>query len=265
MKSLWIRLGVALGALAFALRIRRRVTLENLARAFPETSAAELRALARAAYVQLGRSLGEILAMRGMSDAQLEQLVRFDGWERYEAVRARGVVCAVGHFGNFELLARAVARRGVSLSIIVRSLQGGFNDWLFGSRIKTGVKHLPDKGSSSAAVALLRRGEVLAIAIDQNMMPKRGIFVPFFGVPACTTPAAAVYAQRADAALIAAFPVRQPDGTHVVKVLGPFETAQKGHSAVEDLTAQLTRAVEDQVRQHPDHWFWLHRRWKTRP
>ena len=106
---------------------------------------------------------------------------------------------------------------------------------------------------------------MLAIAVDQNMRPARGIFVDFFGSPACTTPAAAVYALRSGAPVIAAFPQRQPDGSHVVQVRGPFRTSKTGRAAVEDLTQQITRAVEDAARARPDHWFWVHRRWKTRP
>lgn len=256
MKALLYRLGAALGVLAYWLGIRRSVALDGLARAFPQLSLAERRRLARSAYAQLGRSLAEIAAG--------PPPVRFEGWEIYEAAReqGRGVVCAIAHFGNFELLARAAAQRGQRVTLIGRRLAGAFNRWLVEGR---GIRTLPDKGASAAAVAALRRGEVLAIAVDQNMRPSRGVFVPFFGAPASTTPAAAVYALRAGAPLIAAFPVRQPDGTHVVSLRGPFTTALHGHAAVLDLTGQLTAAVEQAVRAHPDHWFWVHRRWKTRP
>ena len=252
-------LGAALGVLAFWLGIRRRVALDNLARAFPEKSESERRGIARAAYAQLGVSLAELF----LPAPQVE----FEGWDVYERARAqgRGVVVAIAHYGNFELLARATARRGVALTLIGRRLRGAFNRWLVESR---GARTLPDKGSSSAALAALRRGEVLAVAVDQNMRPSRGIFVDFFGAPACTTPAAAVFALRAGAPLIAAFPVRNvrnKNTTHVVKVCGPFESSERGHAAVADLTQQLTRTVEEMVRAHPDHWFWVHRRWKTRP
>ena len=249
-------IGAALGVLAYWLGIRRRVALDNLARAFPEKPPAERRKLARAAYAQLGRSLAEL--------ALPMPPVEFDGWEIYEKARAQGcgVVVAIAHYGNFELLARAVAKRGVKLTLIGRRLRGAFNRRLVASR---GVHTLPDRGSSGAAVAALRRGEVLAIAVDQNMRPSRGVFVDFFGTPACTTPAAAVYALRAGAPLIAAFPARSKNRTHVVKVCGPFETSERGHRAVIDLTQKVTRAVEQAVRDHPDHWFWVHRRWKTRP
>jgi len=272
-KGRWARfllaLGEALGSAAWALGLRRRVALEGLRRAFPERTEEERRATARDAYRQLGRSMAEIALSRGIRDADLEQLVRFEGWDRYESARARGrgVVVAVAHFGNWELLARATARRGVPLTAITRALRGRLNQRLLAARREGGLRELPDKGSSGAALRLLRRGETLAVVIDQNMRPSRGVFVEFFGEPACTTPAAAVLALRTGAPLLAVFPVRGPDGTHRVWVEGPFAPppGTRGRSAVKALTQEVTRAVERAVRAHPDHWFWVHRRWKTRP
>lgn len=262
---LW--LGERLGALAYLLGVRRAVALDGLSRAFPDASLRDRRRLARSAYRQLGRSLAELFLVRSNSDQELERLVRFDGWAKYEAALAKGqgVVCAIAHFGNFELLAREVPRRGVPLSVIVRTLDDRFGRWIERDRSLRGATALAARGSSHAALAALRRNEVLAIAIDQNMRPSRGIFVDFFGSKACTTPAAAVFALRTGATLLAAFPVRQADGTHLVHVHGPFETMRTGRGAVEELTQLLTRAVEDEARAHPDHWFWVHRRWKTRP
>jgi len=264
---IWLALGEGLGALAFLLGLRRRVALEGLARAFPERTPAERRMLARAAYAQLGKSLAELWLVRRLPDDALEKMVRFEGWERYEKARAagRGVVVAVAHFGNWELLGRACARRGVPLTAITRRLRGRLNRPILAARREGGMRELPDKGSTGDALALLRRGETLAIVVDQNMRLKRGIFVSFFGELACTTPAAAVLSLRAGAPLIAAFPVRQPDGTHVVQVHGPFTARESGPRAIRELTQQITESVEQAVRAHPDHWFWVHRRWKTRP
>jgi KDO2-lipid IV(A) lauroyltransferase len=260
-----LRAGEWLGLLAWLLGIRRTVALDGLRRAFPALSQAERRKLGRAAYRQLGRSLMEIVLPPPEED--LERAVRFQGWDLYEAALAqgRGVVCVVAHFGSFELLARVAPGRGMKLSIIVRTLGDVFGRWLFRSRERSGVRHLGERASTADALAVLRRGEVLAIAIDQNMRPSRGIFVDFFGEQACTTPAAAVFALRTGAPLLTVFPVRQPDGTHLVQMRGPYTTALSGHAAVHDLTQQITRALEQEVRAHPDHWFWVHRRWKTRP
>ena len=262
-----LRFGSAIGRLAYLFGFRRRVALDGLRRAFPELSERDRRRLARDAYGQLGKSLAEIALARGLPDGDLEDLVKYRGWERFEAARAqgRGVVVAVSHFGNWELLARAAARRGVKLTAITRRLRGAANRRLLAARREGGLRELPDKGSTRGALALLRRGETLAVVVDQNMRPRRGIFVEFFGEQACTTPAAAVLALRSGAPLLAAFPVRQPDGTHLVEVHGPFTTDLRGHAAVVALTQALTRAVEAAVRAHPDHWFWVHRRWKTRP
>jgi len=263
--GLWV--GRSIGHLAYLLRFRRKVALEGLRRAFPELPERERRRIARAAYAQLGKSLAEVALIRRLPDGELEELVRYRGWERFESARAqgRGVVVAVAHFGIWELLARAAARRGVKLTAITRKLRGAANQRLLAARKEGGLRELPDKGSTHDALALLRRGETLAVVIDQNMRPRRGIFVEFFGEQACTTPAAAVLSLRSGAPLLAAFPVRQPDGKHVVEVHGPFTTELRGHEAVVALTQALTRAVETAVRAHPDHWFWVHRRWKTRP
>src|SRR5205807_1998852 len=126
----------------------------------------------------------------------------------------------------------AVARKGVKLSVIARDLGDAFGRWLVAGRAGGGARNLPERNASAQALQVLRRGEVLAVAVDQNMRPSRGVFVDFFGSPACTTPAAAVYALRTGAAILAAFPVRQPDGTHVVKVRGPFTSEKTGHAAV---------------------------------
>ncbi len=264
---LLLALGALLGRLAFVLRIRRSVVLEGLARAFPEKTARERRGIARATYQQLGRSLVDVMLAQKLSDAEIEKLVSFDGWEKFEPARVagRGAVFAVGHYGSWELLGQAFARRGLPLSTITRTLRGAANKRLLAARRKSGMRELSDKGSSREALAVLRRGETLAIVIDQNMRPKRGIFVDFFGARACTTPAAAVFALRGGAPLFAAFPVRQSDGSHRVQFHGPFTTDKQGHAAVVELTQAVTRAFEDAIRAHPDHWFWLHRRWKTRP
>src|SRR5262249_44473256 len=247
-----------------------QVALDGLRRAFPERTEQERRETARAAYRQLGRTLAEVVLSPRLPDAELEQLMRFDNWERYEAARAAGcgVVIAVAHFGNWELMARAPGGGGMQPPAIPRALGGRLNEPILAARRREGgMRELPDKGSTDAALRLLRRGETLGVIVDQNMRPSRGIFVDFFGEPACTTPTAAVFAPRTGAQLIAPLSVRRPDGTHRVRFDGPFAPppGARGHSAVRALTQELTRAVERVVRAHPDHWFWVHRRWKTRP
>ena len=205
--------------------------------------------MGRAAYRQLGRSLAEMLLPP--PEGELLRAVRFEGWDLYESALAQGhgVVCAVAHFGNFELLVRVAPGRGMKLSIIVRTLGDAFSRWLFRSRLRSGVRHLPDRGSTADALAVLRRGEVLAIAINQNMRPSRGIFVDFFGEQACTTPGGGgLRAPRRRAAPHRLS--RPPARRHAPRAACAARTRPRspGHAAVEDLTQQITRALEQEVR-----------------
>jgi Kdo2-lipid IVA lauroyltransferase/acyltransferase len=266
---LLLALGQAIGSIAFRLGLRRRVALDGLRRAFPERTEAERRAIAHAAYRQLGRGLGELIAWRNLSDAELRRAVEFVDWDRYEAARAgrRGVIMAVTHFGNWELAARAAVRQGMVLTTITRTLRGPLNERLLAYRRNRGMRELPDKGASSAALAVLRRGESLGVVVDQNMLPSRGIFVDFFGTAACTTPAPAILALRTGAPVLLVCDLRAPDGTHRIRFDGPFSVppGPTAHSRIVALTQDLTHAVEKIVREHPEYWFWVHRRWKTRP
>src|SRR5439155_22770197 len=116
-----LRFGEWLGVLGWVLRIRRAVALDGLRRAFPALSERERKKIGRASYVQLGRSLAEILLP--LRDEELARAVRFDPWELlHPGPGPEGVVAAVAHYGNFELEARAAARRGLKLTIIARTL-----------------------------------------------------------------------------------------------------------------------------------------------
>lgn len=254
-------MGAALGMLVYTLGIRRRIALDNARFALGDESAA--RAAVKAAYRNLGTYFVESFMSFRLSDAELARVMRFDDMERLDAAIAtgKGVVLCAGHFGNWELLALAAARRRVPFTAITRKLKGAVNALVVGARTLAGVQELGPSGTFHDAVALLQQGKVVALIIDQNMLRKRGIFVDFFGRQACTTPAPAVLAERTGALVMAVFPVRDGPMTYRVLFEGPFDPPQ----SVEEHTQRMAKVVESYVRKHPDHWFWLHRRWKTRP
>ncbi len=264
-----LALGRGLGRLAWLLRIRRRVTLGNLALAFPDKPAAERRRIAAAAYRNVGAGLADFVGGGRLPPDALDRLFILDGFELFERLFAegRGVVVASAHLGSWELLAAACARRGIPLNLVTRSLRGGANHELVAARARSGLREIPARGALAAGVRALRRGEVVVNLLDQNMLPKRGIFVDFFGVPACTTPAASIMARRTGAPAIVAVAVGEPDGRFRLKVQGPFAVPLDGDPAVavRAHTQALCSALEAQIRAHPEQWLWLHRRWKTRP
>lgn len=254
--------------LAFAVGIRRRIALDNLAVAFPELSDAQRRALARANYLHLGTCAADFLRSPDLSEGDLATLVDPGDWpkvERYLAEKT-GLIACTAHFGSFELFGVYSARRGVPLTILTRPLKGAANAKWVRARALAGIKEI-HKGMDNL-VAAVKHGEVLALLIDQNMLPKRAVFAPFFGKLAATTPAPAVVAERTGAPVVLSFMVRQPGGRYRVVIEGPFFFERRTGDRAKDIldfTTMLNERFERHVRAQPEQWFWLHRRWKTRP
>jgi KDO2-lipid IV(A) lauroyltransferase len=263
--------GAVLGWLIWALGIRRKVVLANLRLAFPEKTEAERRDIARRTYLNLGQLVPEFLRIPSLPREELERIFVYDGWENFEKARAfgKGVIAATGHFGNFEVLAAAHTLRGVPITMISRQMgKSAVNDVWRKVRLHSGVEDLVvAKGQTlSAAIRSLKSGRVLGYVIDQHEPHRRAIFPTFFGVPAATSATPAVVAMRTGAAVIFILSVPLEDGRHRVVIEGPLfppDTGDRDRDALlfmQDLNDRLER----HVRAHPDRWYWLHRRWKSR-
>jgi KDO2-lipid IV(A) lauroyltransferase len=265
-------MGATLGTLIWALGIRRRVVLENLRLAFPEKSEAERRDIARRTYRNLGQMIPDFLRVPFLPKEELERLFVYDGWERFEEAKARGngVIACTGHFGNFEVLAAAHTLRGTPVTMISRPMgKSGVNDLWRSIRRRSGVEDLVvTKGSTlGAAVRSIKAGRFLGYVIDQNQPLRHAIFPSFFGVPAATAPTPAVLAMRSGAAVVFVLSYPLGDGRHRVVFEGPLDPPRTGDRERDVLSfmQDLNDRLERWVRAHPEQWYWLHRRWKTRP
>ncbi len=263
--SRWLeRLARGVGALAFALGVRRAVTLDNLRHAFPEKTEAERIAIARGAYRNMAQTVLEALVMstgRWQTDADFGP--RFA--ELREAAERTGVIVVTAHFGNWEALGETLVRAGIRLHAVVRPLKGAVNARIVAARQKIGLRIILPRGAVGQMVAKLRAGDSVAQLVDQVLPAKHGVFVPFFGRPASTTPAVSVVAQRTHAPVYVVLLPREGTKMRVV-VEGPFPLP--GLPRAEQVaahTAQLTAAIEANIRQKPDQWLWMHRRWKVQP
>jgi len=265
-------LGAALGALVWALGIRRRVVLENLRLAFPEKGEAERRDIARKTYRNLGQMIPDFLRVPFLPREEIERMFVYDGWEKLEAARAKGegLIACTGHFGNFDLLAAAHTLKGLPITMISRQMgKSGANDLWRSIRRRSGVEDLViTKGSTlSAAIRSVKAGRVLGYVIDQNQPLRHAIFPTFFGMPAATAPTPAVLAIRSGAAVLFCLSVPLGDGRHKVIFEGPLAPPDTGDRDRDVLAfmQDLNDRLERWVRVYPDRWYWLHRRWKTRP
>ncbi|HVW28589.1 MAG TPA: lysophospholipid acyltransferase family protein [Polyangiaceae bacterium] len=222
---------------------------------------------ARAMYGSLSRGLLELLAMAFARPA--ERLSNEFPWPAIDAIvgEGRGAVIATAHTGSWDLVACAVASR-VPLTVVTKRLSMRWLDRVWQRlRASRGLK-LAQVGSAAAAAGrALRRGELVAMLVDQAPERARGATaVSFLGATAWVDLSPALCAARARAPLVVAFPRRLDDGTHTVDiaaVLRPPRTPARGW-AVEAMT-ETTRLLEAFVAAHPDQWLWMHRRWKPAP
>jgi len=263
------RLARFVGGLAYTLGIRRRVALENLAQAMPERSEAERQAIARGTYITMARAVLEALADKERMPPgwEQEEVVGREAWEALQAHLAtgKGALLVTGHFGNWELLGEILIRRGVPLNALVRPLKGALNMRIAENRVRAGGGLIYPRGAVQETVDALNRGESVFMLLDQAI-PSKGVFVPFFGRLASTTPAMAVAAQRTGVPAWVVMGVR--DGQRMrVHIEGPISPppAQEGKDPITEHTALVTAGLERVIRQYPEQWLWLHRRWKYPP
>ncbi|MEW6433611.1 MAG: lysophospholipid acyltransferase family protein [Myxococcota bacterium] len=264
-------LGAVVGRLSYALaRRERRKALASLERAFPEKSPAEREALARACFAHLGRMALELVCVKQL-DRRVDEWVDWTPESRaaFDAALARkkGVVFVTGHVGNWELLARRAGLAGYPVFTIAREASDPRTTALI-ERFRTsgGVRPIW-RGRPSAAKEMLRalkNGAFLGLLIDQDTKVQ-SVWVPFFGHLAKTPRAAADLALRTGAAVLTGFCHRvAPHRYRIVMREVPLPPGDSD-AAVTDLTATLTKAIEDAIREHPEQWVWMHERWKSPP
>lgn len=260
-------LGKALGLGAHAvLRDARSLALRHMAMVLPELDEPTRRRLVRDTFVHAGQAFTELPLTRRL--LAREGYVQFEGAEHLAAGLAggRGVVAVTGHTGHWELLAATVATR-FPVTVVARKVNDDrFNDLIVRARRDSGCEVLlrDDPNFLSAARDALRRNRILALLIDQDTRGA-GVFVPFFGIPARTPPGAAILAFRGKAPVITAFINRRPEGGHVIRIAPVDLSAHTGRDRITTLTADLTLAIERQIRRAPAEWVWWHERWRNQP
>jgi KDO2-lipid IV(A) lauroyltransferase len=243
----------------------RRTAMRNLELAYPEKSAAQRRAITDEVFRSIARLIWVFARFPKINRQNIHEFIRYEGLEHYlEAKKAgRGILFATAHFGNWELSAFAHALMTEPMHIMIRPLDNPGMDRLVEGRRQLSGNHLILKWDGARAVLrALYQNEAVGVLIDQNTSLQEGVFVDFFGTPACANTAFAKIAARTGAAVILGYAIwSENEGTYVLKFHPPLEISG---DAAED-TRRLHALLENVIREHPGQWLWLHRRWKTRP
>ena len=249
----------------------RRVGLRNLALAFPEKSKSERARILRGEFTSLGRQLAEVCHFPKYTLENVNQVIVYDGFENYERAYARGkgVLFLTAHFGGWELSAFSHSMHGHWMHVVMRPMDNLYLDRLIRNyRTMHGNTTVDKDDFIRGLLAAMKKGEVVGILMDTNMTPPQGIFVDFFGIPACTASGLARIALRTDAAVVPTFTIWDPVLRKYRLRFDPAVDLIRTDDNEADIitnTQLFTKIIEDYVRRYPDQWLWVHRRWKTRP
>jgi len=249
---------------------QRLIATYNLRRAFPEKSEAEILGIVQNVYRNMGIVAAEFFDIPRLTKENIAAQVEAEGVENCEKALAkgRGLLLFSAHFGNWELEAAAAALLIKPAVVIYRPLDSPLLDHLI-LRVRSATGNIPLAKDHAMRPMLrtLKQNGILGILIDQNMAWYEGVFVDYFGRPACTTDGLALLALHTEAPVLPAYMVRLADGRYRL-VFGPeVEVIRTGDRDADVLTntQRFTKVIEQIVRRYPDQWLWVHQRWKTQP
>ncbi|MGA9234401.1 MAG: lysophospholipid acyltransferase family protein [Desulfobacterales bacterium] len=268
----WARHGSGfLGELWFAVDKRhRRMALDNLTRAFgSEKSGREIRQIAKQVFRNIVHVVCEVGWSLHLHPKDLGAFFSLKGFANLRAAvrKGKGALILTGHLGNWELMPVAAAMAGYSANVLYRPIDYAPLDRFFAeARARFGLKMIPKDASLLRVFRALKRGETVAMLLDQNVGLHKGVMVDFFGQRACTSYGLAYIALKTGAPVLPFFVVR--DGRSFTAEIGPeipFIKTGDDRKDLEENTRQYNEALETIIRRYPDQWFWIHNRWKTRP
>ena len=265
-------IGAAFGRFAHRVLPRLRQTgLRNLQLAFPEHTQAWRTSTLVRVYRNLGYQLAEFCQMSSWTSDRATNLIRYDGLANYLAARdlGKGVLVLTGHLGAWELSSFHHSLMGHPMGLVIRRLDNPLVD-AFVNRIRClhGNRVIHKDDFARGLLASMHAGETVGILMDTNMTPPQGLFVPFFGRLAATASGLARVALKTGAAVLPGFLLwDQSEQRYVLHFGTQIVLTETGDAEADALanTARFTAIIESYIRQYPDQWLWMHRRWKTRP
>jgi KDO2-lipid IV(A) lauroyltransferase len=216
-------------------------------------------------FLSIGRLLATFARLPRLTPQNISSLIRYDGLENFQTAlaRGRGVLVATAHLGNWELSAFSHAWMTAPMHIVVRPLDNPRLD-IFVERYRalSGNHIIEKKDAARGILKALKAGDAVGILIDQNTTLDQGVFIDFFGKKACAGTAFAKLAQHSGAAVVPGFALWSHEDQRYILRFYP-EISMSGD--ISEDTQRIHAQLESVIRQYPDQWLWIHRRWKTRP
>jgi KDO2-lipid IV(A) lauroyltransferase len=253
---------------------RRRILFKNLLASFPDKPSTEIAAIARGCVETFGATFVDFLVATDLSRDEFPAYAPVTGVEHLKAARARGkgVFLLSAHFGSWEIGAIAVGLLGEPIVSVVRPLDNPLLEAeLTRRRTQFGNRVVAKKEAAREILRTLRANGTVAMLIDQNVLEREAIFVPFFGRAAATTPSLALFQLKTGAAVLPVFTWPIGGGRYETRFEQPiwpeeFDLPGLDRAArVRKATTRYLSAIETVIRKKPSAWLWMHNRWRTRP
>jgi KDO2-lipid IV(A) lauroyltransferase len=258
-------IGSGLGGLLFWLIPQRRhVARVNLQKCFPGLPPAERERLARAAFRAFFRSFVDRGILWWSSRERIRRFVRVEGLEHLEALKGRRVILLAPHFVGLDAAVTRLAMDHLLAGMYSNQSDPYFNKVMDERRNRFGGFSFPRQAGLLASLRPMRQGAYYYYLPDLDMGPKRAVFVPFFGVPAATVTGLTYIARFMRAAVVPCVTRMLPGAGGYVVTLHPAWTDYPTGDEAADARRMLA-FIEERVREMPDQYHWLHKRFKTRP
>ena len=265
-----VKMGRTLGAIVYYfIPIRRSVVVQNIRSAMPTLSKKQTLQIARNTFMMFGQNFFEFMRTPVRTAQEISQRVHMHNVELlHDAYRTgKGTMLMSGHFGNWEILACAVVAAGFPLVVIARQQRNILVDDMINSfRRAGGIETVPLGMGVRAFLRALRQNKLVAMLADQDAHTE-GVFVDFFNIPSATAAGPAVLALKTGATIIFSTCIQRRDGTYdtFFEKIPTQDVSGVTDENIRLLTQRHVAKLEEKIRQWPDHWFWMHRRWKTPP
>jgi KDO2-lipid IV(A) lauroyltransferase len=268
--SLWVgrQMGKGMYYLDFG---HRKVAIQNLHLAFGrEKPEEEIRSIAKKNFQNLGMSAIEFFRIPKMDVETFKKKVKIEGMEEVQKIlkNGKGILLLLSHLGNWELMGLMSKVLGDPIAVIARPIKKNkwVNDMVAEVRKEAGLEVIPTEKASQRVIRALSKNRLVGILIDQRAKKSEGVWVDFFRKKAPSTPALAVLAMRTGAPVLPVFMIRNGYRKHRLLIKEPLQLVNTGNikKDVETNTQLMNHALESIVRQYPDQWFWVHRRWERK-
>ena len=248
----------------------RNVVLENINFAYPEKlSSKQGQRFVKKIFKHIAGILFEVIWSYSKTRDELFQCFTIKGLDHLENARkkGKGVLCLTCHMGNFELLVVAIAKTGINPYVLYRKLDfNPLEQFILEMRQRFGTTMIPLRKASKKIDTVLSNGGVVGTLLDQNVDWYKGVFVDFFGRPACTNNGFAKLVLKTKSPVVPVFTMKK-NGKYIMEFLPeiPLQITGDPIKDIENNTQNYVSAIETMVRRCPEQYFWVHNRWKTKP